>query len=177
MGQRKLPEERLSVTLLSVEQRHGNERRRIAIRRPSWWAIEGAIRGLDANRWSALTLQGQGETRMTIGGGAGRYLAHILTGEGRTKQLVDLARTEGTVPLLVGGYWSSFPRRLLVNLRTVLKAARHFAETGELEQSLSWEDGPERQGQAAGRPPCRWTRPEADGPSGAVNRRRVPPSS
>jgi len=156
MGHTKLQEERkLSVTLLSVEERNGNECRRITVRRPSWWAIEGAIRGLDADRWSALTLQGRGETRMSIGGGAGRYLAHILTGEGRTKQLVDRARTGGAVPLLVGGYWCSFPRRLLVNLRTVLRAARHFAETGGLEQSLAWEDGP----------------------AGAVNRRRAQPSS
>jgi len=133
-------EEKLCITFLTVEKRDGNRCRSIDITSPSWGAIEGAIRGLDADHWSALTLEAAGKATMAIEGGAGRYLAHVSTGGGGVKQLVNPSKSEETVELVVAGHESRFSKRLLVNLRTVLKAARQFSQTGAMEKSLFWED-------------------------------------
>ena len=79
---------------------------------------------------------------MGIGGGNnGLYTVMIDSPEyGAAQNLVDPSKSEKEVTLVVGGQSSGYPERMCVDLFRALQAARTFAETGQVDGSLSWEE-------------------------------------
>jgi Immunity protein Imm1 len=110
--------------------------------RPSWEDIERAVRQLNGNERTSLILKRDEETHMSIGGGPDRYSVVVLI-ENRHGPfyLIDPYKSDAEIMLVVGGQSIDTPERMTVPLETILKAARVFSESGELEKSLAWQVG------------------------------------
>jgi hypothetical protein len=110
--------------------------------RPSWEGIERAVRQLNGNERTSLILKRDEETHKSIEGGPDRYSVVVLT-ENRHGPfyLIDPSKSDAEIMLVVGGQSIDTPERMTVPLETILKAARVFSESGELEKSLAWQVG------------------------------------
>jgi hypothetical protein len=107
---------------------------------PSLELIEDVIRRMDQRRHTEVTLSGRDWWFMQIGGGTDRYVVSIENQmSGIRYQLIDSARPDSAgVEVVTGGQLGRFPSRLITNLDNTLKAASHFADTGEPDAQLSW---------------------------------------
>jgi hypothetical protein len=119
------------------------------IAHPDWEQIEATIRALDGVAQTEVALRASNENpadtpHMMIGGGnEGRYIAYA-TYDGR--RLFDLHRSGAGSPtddedmrVVVGGQEGIYYAREVVDLATVLVAARAFALDGELAPELNWD--------------------------------------
>jgi hypothetical protein len=114
---------------------------------PCWDDIERAIRRLDGDRRSTVLL-GNGPTVgdagghcLGIGGGGdGFYFCSLQEDEGEFV-LTDPSRPTETTRRMLVGQASDHSERQCVDLAMVLKAARTFAESGQRDRSLVWDDG------------------------------------
>jgi hypothetical protein len=126
---------------LTYDRWVGNRDRGTTVERPSWAAIEERIARLDAREFTIVTLAGEGEAHMAVGGGAGRYIVYATRDNMSFDNLVDPARGEAMERLVAGGQEGEYPARQVVSLETAVEAAREYAETGTLSDSLRWEEG------------------------------------
>ncbi|CAN1209326.1 Immunity protein Imm1 [Tumidithrix helvetica PCC 7403] len=107
---------------------------------PSGWGdIEAAIRKLDGDRRTLVTLEADGETHMAIGGGTNKYLVYLTFDNENFNYLVNPSKSDRTETLVVGGQEGIYPAKWCVDLTTTLKAAKAFAEFGTIEKSVVWE--------------------------------------
>jgi len=115
---------------------------------PTWELIETAIRELDGSTQTAVTIAQSVESEenmlytLTIGGGlSGQYTCSAVLGiRNEVSNLIDPSRfLDGRVTLPIGMQSFRIPAREAVSLDKVLQAARLYAETGEIDQSLKWE--------------------------------------
>ena len=129
------------VSDLSVEKWVGNLDVSTLIENPTWQQIESAICELNGQTQTLVTLGDDEETYMTIGGGAaGRYIVNV-TFDGMTfYNLVDRSQPEKIQQLTIGGELGNYSAKLCVNLQTALFVAKTFAQTGKLEESVTWQD-------------------------------------
>lgn len=100
-----------------------------------------AIRRLDAQTWTIVSLYASDGAYMTIGGGAGKYVVFVSDTDEQLWNLVT-AEEEGvddSVLLHIGGQEGDYPRRQIAPASHVLEAAGTFMRTGELEPTLHWE--------------------------------------
>ncbi|NEO28268.1 MAG: hypothetical protein F6K03_15645 [Kamptonema sp. SIO4C4] len=127
---------------LSVDQWVRNKDEGVFIENPTWQQIEGTICQLNGETQTLVTLGADEASYMSIGGGqANQYIVNV-TFDGMTfYNLVDPAQPEQIKSLVIGGQLGNYPAKLCTDLPTALKAARTFAESGELEDSVRWEDG------------------------------------
>jgi hypothetical protein len=131
----------LYVTYFSVDKwvgpsDHGEELEAHSIR-----DIVSAIKNLNGRDRTNVILQSYKERSMTIGGGnEGRYIAFVTVDRDlKFYNLINPKAADGTIDVVAGGQAGSFPARQVVDLRTVLKAAKYFAKFGRREPSLKWE--------------------------------------
>lgn len=116
---------------------------------PDWEQIEATIRALDGDARTDVVLRASNENpadtpHMMIGGGnEGRYVVYA-TYDGR--RLFDLHRSdagsrtdEEDMRVVAGGQEGIYHAREVVDLATVLAAARAFALDGELAPGLNWD--------------------------------------
>jgi hypothetical protein len=112
------------------------------LKNPRWSDIESAVRRLDGNSCSLLIL-GIGKTpvpHMAIGGGeAGKYIVYVTTDNLTFTNLINLAAAQGRFSLVAGGQRGEYDLRLCVSLSDALRAAKHYAETGRTDPTLTWE--------------------------------------
>jgi hypothetical protein len=107
---------------------------------PTWDQIEGAIHALDGKTRTLVTMGGEGEAHMAIGGGKdGRYVCYATFDNEIFHNLLNPSKQEGIVMLVAGGQEGDYSAKMIVDLDAVLAAARTFAENGELDQSVEWE--------------------------------------
>ncbi len=105
----------------------------------TWDEVRSKIESLDGQSRTLVTLEGDGEVHMSIGGGAGRYVVYVTFDNEEFQYLVDRSRDGSEMEsIVVGGQMGDYAGRLCVGLPIVLRAARLFGETGEVERSL-WE--------------------------------------
>lgn len=126
---------------LSVERWVGKRNESELIENPSWSQIEAAIRELDGKNRTLVTLGADDETYMTIGGGElGKYVVTVTFDNISFHNLVDLSKPDETEKLVVGGQEGIYPAKICVDLLQCLLAARTFAESGKLDELLSWQE-------------------------------------
>lgn len=112
---------------------------RVRIKHPSLEQVEDAVRSLDGDQRSTMTIYVTDERYMLIGGGGNHYICEVFP---ETTRLLNLGVPEDSdqyVTVVVGQpgeYWQGE----CVPLHTVLQAARHFADTGEMDGSLLWSE-------------------------------------
>ncbi len=129
------------VSDLSIEKSVSNRNQSVSIESPNWMQIEAAIRELDGNRKTLITLTANDETHMTIGGGeSGKYVISVTFNNINFHNLVDLSMPNGTERLVVGGQEGIYPAKMCVDLLSCLLAARTFTESGRLDPLVGWQE-------------------------------------
>ncbi len=112
-------------------------------RNPSWCDIETAIRRLDGNTCT-LVILGIGDPpvpHMAIGGGAeGKYIVYVTPDNVIFQRLIDPQARMGKFLLVAGGQRGDYDLKLCVSLSHTLRAAKTYAETGQLDARLAWEE-------------------------------------
>ena len=127
------------ISNLSWDLWEGNHDRGETIAVTNWNQIDEAIAALDGRSRTLVTLEGEGEVHMAIGGGDGRYVVYVTFDNEEFEYLVDRSQVgHGRFNLMVGGQMGDYLERWCVELPIVLQAARLFAETGQVERSV-WE--------------------------------------
>jgi len=125
---------------------------------PSWNEIEAAVRRLDGRRYRWLQLWPTADPadhdpdpgsheHVEVVGGAGVYLLRVSFADGRDAHLDFPEWPHRDVMVLpdpsgfgfVDGMWSESARRVCREVEVVLRAVRHYCDTGELNPSLVWD--------------------------------------
>jgi Immunity protein Imm1 len=127
------------VSKFSVENWESNRNHGLLKEAKEWTEIESAIRELDGHRRTLVTLETEGETHMSIGGGNGKYFVYLTFDNENFNYLVNPSNLARTETLVVGGQSGIYPAKSCVDLTTTLKAAKVFAELGIVEKSFDWE--------------------------------------
>jgi hypothetical protein len=108
-------------------------------RNPTWPQIRDAILQLNGKDKTLLILgAGDPVPHMGIGGGGGSFICYVTEDNRAFHNLENPSAGEDLVSLIAGGQRSDYRARLCVDAETVLKAARVYSETGQLEPALSW---------------------------------------
>jgi hypothetical protein len=112
-----------------------------AVTDPDWAEIETAIKQLDGKKFTLVTLNvGDEVPSMTIGGGAnGIYVVHVTFDNSAFYSLLNPSGTERKISLIVGAQRGEFEEKECVSLDMVLRVAKHFYETGQMDKNLSWD--------------------------------------
>ena len=109
---------------------------------PTWQQVTDAIDRLGEEGSSMLLLAGEEDVpHLCIGGGEdGQYILYVTHADGKFYSAVDPKGGDEPVQVRTGGEVREFPARLCVGEATVLRAARTFFETGELDKTVAWSD-------------------------------------
>jgi hypothetical protein len=109
------------------------------IENPSWEDIETALRNLDGEKRTAVSLLGKGEAHLVVGGGSlGRYTVYATFDN---DNFLSLSSSDGNSPpvrLNVGGQEGDYPSKIVVELSAALAAAKIFFESGQLAATQQW---------------------------------------
>jgi hypothetical protein len=127
------------VTQFSTEDWQGNQNKGLLEEASDWREIEAAIRAMDGQGKTLVTLETEGETHMAIGGGADQYLVYVTLDNENFNYLMNLTQSDRAETLVVGGQEGIYPAKWCVDLTTALKAAQAFAEFGAIDKTLIWE--------------------------------------
>ena len=107
---------------------------------PSMADIERAVRELDGATKTIVTLEKGPNAYMAI---AARWNDRVIVNETPDNRefhsLVDRNAPDEEVILYVGGQDSNFSKRLFVPIEWALAATKAYLETGERDESLSWQ--------------------------------------
>lgn len=129
------------VSDLSVEKWVGNQNEGILLENPTWPEIELAICELNGQTQTLVTLGADEATYMSIGGGeAGKYIVNVTFDGMNFYNLVDRSQPEQIEQLAIGGQLGNYSAKLCVDLQTALLVGKTFAQSGKLEESVTWED-------------------------------------
>jgi hypothetical protein len=127
------------ISKFSVEDWHGNQNQGSLQPVLGWPEIETAIKALDGQRQTLVTLETDAETHMAVGGGTDAYVVYVTFDNETFHYLIDPSQPDIDQDVIVGGQAGRYPARLCVAIDVVLKAAKMFAELGILEKSVIWE--------------------------------------
>ena len=115
------------------------------IRNPTWDEVEAAIRALDHHRlpfvFIGLREECRGEECLSVLGGPKGYAITAADSESGWMQYCDPNHTGGEIAV-----WTSdqgfYPRERFVtyDVELVLHVARYYAERGQLDPSVQWEE-------------------------------------
>jgi hypothetical protein len=106
---------------------------------PSWDQVDEAIRSLDASRHTLLSLEGQADDVLLIGGGAGRYVVIYQVRADTFWNLHSDAADGGTILLTCGGQEGDFLSEQVVGIEVAKSAARTMFSVGGIAGSLNWK--------------------------------------
>lgn len=130
----------MHASRISIHSWEGAARLDEVIQNPDVAAVESAVRRLDGDRTTEVCIEADDESCLILGGGLGRYVGFVSRGEEEMHNLITPSgSSELQVELCAGGQTGYYAERQLVDLSTALRAARTFAERGELEPSVTWE--------------------------------------
>ncbi|MDF5735010.1 MULTISPECIES: Imm1 family immunity protein [unclassified Nostoc] len=127
------------ISKFSVEHWLGNQNRGCVEQAQSWLEIEAAIKELNGQRKTLVTLETEGETHMAIGGGIQKYMVYVTFDNDNFHYLVDPSKSDTDETVIVGGQEGIYPAKSCIDLNRTLKAAKTFAELGTMEKSVIWE--------------------------------------
>ena len=110
------------------------------VEQPNISAIESAIRRLDGVRTTEACIESEGDDYLILGGGNGLYVGFVSRGESEFYNLLaPSGSSERQIELCAGGQTGFYRERQVIDLATAIQAARTFALSGELEESVNWE--------------------------------------
>lgn len=110
---------------------------------PAWEIIAAAVRELDAERRTEVSLGTAGEAHLSVSGGRGRYLVSATLDNDRFYDLANPAGDDSEPHRFVAaGQAILATGDEIVSLDVALTAARTFAETGRIDPTLSWIANP-----------------------------------
>ena len=125
---------------LSVEKWVGDRDEGTPIENPTWQQIKSAIRDLDGQTRTLVTLGAGDEAYMIVGGEErGNYIVNVTFDNINFYNSCDRSQPETIEQRVIGGQVGKYPAQLFVDLQTALLAAKTFAGSGQLDQSLTWE--------------------------------------
>jgi hypothetical protein len=106
-------------------------------------AVEKEIRGLNGQTNTLVMFFIDDNKNLAVGGGNDKkYNIEVtigITGPFFTLVERDSESSQSEVELIVGGQAAPFDPHQVVDFDTALQAASYWAENGELDPSLSWE--------------------------------------
>lgn len=111
---------------------------------PSWKQIEAGIRALDHRTlpfiFIGLRDECRGEDCLSVLGGPNGYAISAADSAGGWLQYCDPTHTGGEVPVWTSdqGYYPE-ERFVTYDLELVLRVTRYYAESGQLDPSVQWE--------------------------------------
>jgi Immunity protein Imm1 len=105
---------------------------------PEWERVGEAIKEMNGKEHTIICLQGESKIHMTIGGGPDVFVVYASDDDETFYTAFDPGQSAGSADLNVGQQTNKYPLELLVGKDVVLKAAKLFAETGELDPNVSW---------------------------------------
>lgn len=128
------------MPVLTIDNREGALQNLETTESATWEQVETAIRSLDAQHRTMVTIEQDDIAYMGVGGGNGRYVVAVVTPDETNLTLVDPTKTSATEQLVTGGQLGNFPANTVVDLNAALKAARAYLETGSTDPALTWLD-------------------------------------
>lgn len=125
----------MAIELLSCDNTMGGNS---AIERPSWDDIEQSIKEMDGETKTMVGLMMQdADHHMMIGGGGNKFILNINTGDA-VHFLIDLNKSEDDFVEVMAGQPSEYPENQVVELNTVIAAAKYYFDKGEPDPTSSW---------------------------------------
>ncbi len=109
-----------------------------SIENVAWGDVDAAIRNLDGGCYTQVLVRSPDQSDLIIGGGAGRYNVTIATADDRFLVLKDPTKPNGVEDLIAGGQRGQYPSQTVVNLDSVLQAARVYLELGTPDSAQQW---------------------------------------
>jgi hypothetical protein len=137
---------RVELYLLSIEDRVVHTINDVEILSPTLKQVLEAVRRLNGKNTTSINIE-LVRKHLTIGGGnEGRYIAfltQIRAGEETFFNLLSsrapAKASDEELGVVAGRQYGLYPRRHVVDLKTAIRAARHFALYGTKCPSLIWE--------------------------------------
>jgi Immunity protein Imm1 len=109
---------------------------------PSLFDVVMAIERLDGRHYTLVTLMGDGDAHLAVGGGAyGQYIVYATFDNVRFFTLMSRGQPDCKVLLCVGGQEGDYSKNIVVGLPAALAAGKCFAETGQIDSTLQWRVG------------------------------------
>jgi hypothetical protein len=114
-------------------------------RNPTWEQVEVAIRALDHHCmpfiFMGLREECVGEDCMSVLGGKNGYAISVADARGEWLQYCDPSHTGGEIPVWTSdqGFYPS-EQYVTYDLNLVLRVARYYADYGQLDPSVQWEE-------------------------------------
>ena len=108
------------------------------VTKPEWKRVLEAIGEMNGKEHTLICLEGETKKHLTIGGGPDVFVVYATGDEEPFFTAIDPAKAGDSVEMTVGQQTAKYPADLLVGKEVVLKAAKLFAETGKLEQTVHW---------------------------------------
>lgn len=127
------------ISKFSVENWQENQNKGSLKPVRNWADIETAIGELDGHYKTLVTLETDSETHMSIGGGKGKYVVYLTFDNDGFHYVVEPSKSDLEENLIVGGQAGVYAAKLCVGLDAALRAAKTFAESGVMDQSVVWE--------------------------------------
>ena len=137
---------RVQLYLLYIEDRVVHTINDVEILSPTLKQVLEAVRRLNGKNTTLIKID-LGRKHLTIGGGnEGRYIALLTQIKAGEESFSNLLRSKAPakasdqeLAVVAGRQCGLYPRRQVVDLKTVLRAARCFAQYGTRCPSLIWE--------------------------------------
>lgn len=102
--------------------------------------VAKAIAMLDGVSRTLVTLEVDDDHHMGIGGGHEQYVVYMTVDNLSFKNLVRADAEGPLVTLMCGGQEGEYPARQCVDQATATRAAQTFAETGQPDVALKWDE-------------------------------------
>jgi hypothetical protein len=128
----------MKVQFIETDRWEGQRCFDTRLQRPSWEIVERAIRSLDANRHTCVSLLGDNDCLFVVGGGAGRFVLSASPNEDTHLTALNLSAPLSQVELTIGGQTGIYMAQMVVDEAQAIQAARTFCESNTLEPSLTW---------------------------------------
>lgn len=100
--------------------------------------LEHALDQLDGRIHTMLSIQGEGEHHLAIGGGAGQYVVYATFDNEQFWNLQRSQPASGTILLNAGGQEGDYPAEQVVTKEQARAAALTFLDVGQLDPTQRW---------------------------------------